>query len=86
MGEEVRKQPRPAFILCGTDKPQPGTEPYFIGYVDMVEGYRHAWTETDRFGKSKVRVGRSWNHPADPRCPECRARVTAVPTKGSSDE
>ena len=58
-------------VLCGSDLPQSGTRPYFIGYSDAVDGYRHAWTETDRVGRSKVRLSRSANHPADPRCPEC---------------
>lgn len=60
-----------AVILCGTDNAQPGTQPYFIGYVDLVDGYRHAWTEADRFGRSKIRRGRNRVHPADPRCPGC---------------
>ena len=39
--------------------------------VEMVDGYRHAWTEVDRFGRRRLRHGRTANHPADPRCPEC---------------
>lgn len=59
-------------ILCGSDAPQPGVEPYFIGYSDLVDGYRHAYAETDKFGRTKIRRSRSANHPADPRCPECK--------------
>lgn len=63
-------------LLCGTDSPQPGTAPYYVGYSDMVDGYRHAWTETDRFGRKKIRRGRTANHPADSRCPECHLPPT----------
>lgn len=59
-------------ILCGTDDPQPGTEPYYIGYTDLVDGYRHAWLEWDKTHTcSRIRHGRNFGHPADPRCPEC---------------
>lgn len=58
-------------ILCGTNSPRPGAGPHFIGYTDLVDGYRHAWTETDRFGRVKLRLSRSAAHPHDPRCPEC---------------
>ena len=58
-------------ILCGTDNPQPGTHPYVIGYIDMVDGYRHAWAETNRFGRTRIRRSRTAAHPDDPRCPEC---------------
>ena len=59
-------------ILCGTDGPQAGSAPYYIGYSDLVDGYRHAWTEVGKRGHGrKVRVGRSANHPPDSRCPEC---------------
>lgn len=61
-----------AVIICGTDNDQPGERPYFIGYSDMVDGYRHAWAEVDRFGRRKIRRSRSANHPTDPRCPECQ--------------
>jgi len=62
-------------ILCGGDGPQGGDKPYYIGYGDLVDGYRHAWTETSRSGRQKIRLGRSSNHPSDPRCPECLART-----------
>lgn len=58
-------------IICGTDNNQPGSRPYFIGYSDLVDGYWHAWAETDRLGRTKIRRGRTRVHPADPRCPEC---------------
>ncbi len=53
-------------ILCGTDNKQPGDRPYFVGYVDMVDGYRHAWWDGKR-----MRRGRNFGHPLDARCPEC---------------
>ena len=59
------------FILCGTDNPQSGNRPYFIGYSDMVDGYRHAYAEKDQFGRTRIRRSRTANHPADPRCPGC---------------
>lgn len=65
-------------ILCGTDSPQPGTEPYYIGYTDLVDGYRHAW-----FDGKKIRRGRNFGHPSDPRCPECLTRVSP-PGNGES--
>lgn len=58
-------------IICGTNDPQPGARPYFIGYSDMVDGYRHAYAETDRLGRTRLRRSRSANHPPDPRCPGC---------------
>lgn len=63
-------------IICGTDNPQPGQQTYFIGYCDMVDGYRHAYAETNRFGRTTIKRSRSNVHPADPRCPGC-AGVTA---------
>ena len=70
-------------ILCGTDRPQAGTAPYYIGYSDLVDGYRHAWTEVSKGGhRRKVRVGRSANHPPDPRCPEC----VSPTAKGAGDD
>lgn len=62
-------------ILCGTDNPQSGSEPYHIGYGDLVDGYRHAWLEWNKsHTRAKVRFGRNFGHPPDPRCPECAAR------------
>lgn len=63
---------RERIILCGSDSPQGGTGPYYIGYSDLVDGYRHAWIEEDRFGRKKMRRGRTRSHPADPRCPGCK--------------
>lgn len=70
-------------ILCGTDNPQAGTALYFIGYTDLVDGYRHAWVETGPTGRQEMRRGRDFGHPADPRCPECQTRVT-TPEQGKS--
>lgn len=71
-------------ILCAADSPQPGTKPYHIGYTDLVDGYRHAWTETGPGGRKKLRHGRSPNHPADPRCPECHPQADAPADKGGA--
>ncbi len=68
-------------ILCGTDNVPSGDEVYFIGYSDMVDGYRHAWREDSRF-RSRLRRGRNFGHPPDPRCPECAARREAT-TEGA---
>ena len=73
-------------ILCGTDRPQAGSAPYYIAYSDLVDGYRHAWAEVGKRGHSrKVRVGRNANHPPDPRCPECHP-LSNPPTGGESDD
>jgi hypothetical protein len=60
----------PEIIICGTDTPQGGIGPYYIGYSDLVDGYRHAWLDTSS-RRPVMKRGRTANHPADPRCPEC---------------
>jgi hypothetical protein len=46
---------------------------YHISYVELVDGYRHAF----RDGR-KVRYSRTPDHPADPRCPECNPLTQAT--------
>ena len=60
-------------ILCDASSNQPGTTPYHIGYIEMVDGYRHAYlAPVGKYGhRTELRYSRSANHPADPRCPEC---------------
>jgi hypothetical protein len=65
-------------IVCG----EPGIVErgrYFIGYSDMVDGYRHAyWDDRPRRdGGQRVRHTRKANHPADARCPECHPLATS---------
>lgn len=57
-------------IICGPVTTI-GQGPYFIGYSDMVDGYRHAYAETDQLGRRKIRTTRNAIHPPDPRCPGC---------------
>lgn len=58
-------------ILCDAASSQSGGRPYFIGYVEMVDGYWHAWTETSPSGQKRLRHSRTADHPVDPRCPAC---------------
>lgn len=61
-------------VICGPVTAT-GKGPYFIGYSDMVDGYRHAYAETDRLGRRKIRTTRNATHPPDPRCPGCLERT-----------
>lgn len=70
---------KPNYIVCDASSQQPGTTPYHIGYIEMVDGYRHAWTVISRSGRRTLLHGRAANHPPDPRCPECHP---PAPTKG----
>jgi hypothetical protein len=45
---------------------------YVIPYNEMVDGYHHAY----RKGR-KVQYSRSFGHPEDSRCPECKERRAA---------
>ena len=61
-------------ILDDADNPGVEGGTYVISYCELVDGYRHAYETTTRFGQRKVvRYSRTPNHPADPRCPECAA-------------
>lgn len=72
-------------LICDASSPQAGSDrPYFIGYVEMVDGYRHAWIEESRSGRKTLRHGRTANHPADPRCPECHPRDRAARIGGDA--
>lgn len=53
-------------IICDASRPQGGDQPYYLSYIERVDGYLHAW-----FDGKKLRHGRTFNHPPDPRCPEC---------------
>lgn len=62
-------------ILDDADHPAVEDDVYVIGYIELVDGYRHAYeVPVGRYGVRKgVRYSRTANHPADPRCPECAA-------------
>lgn len=55
-------------ILDDADHPGVENGRYHIGYVELVDGYRHAFRDERT---RKVRYSRTPDHPADPRCPEC---------------
>lgn len=62
-------------IICDADYPPVEDGRYHIAYNEAVDGYRHAYADPDsRRGRrrGKVRYSRTPNHPADPRCPECK--------------
>lgn len=59
-------------ILDDADRPAVEGGVYHIGYIELVDGYRHAYEVTSTHGYRKwVRYSRTANHPPDPRCPEC---------------
>lgn len=57
-------------IICDANHAPIEQGRIFIGYCEMVDGYRHAWRET-KHGRTKIRYSRTANHPTDPACPEC---------------
>ncbi len=60
------------FRLC--ESPMEDGRLYFIGYGDLVSGYRHAYRRVipgSRIGRTEIKLTRSSNHPADPKCPGC---------------
>jgi len=65
-----------AVIIDDADHPSIEGGVYHIGYVEMVDGYRHAYrAPVGKCGhRTVIRYSRSPNHPADPRCPECAAK------------
>ena len=61
-------------IVDDADHPAVEGGEYVISYGEMVDGYRHAYRVQSRYGtRSRVRYSRTFGHPPDPRCPECRA-------------
>jgi hypothetical protein len=55
-------------IIDDADRPAVEGGVYSISYVELVDGYRHAFWNPDR---RKVCYSRTFAHPEDPRCPEC---------------
>lgn len=55
-------------IIDDADHPAVEGGEYVLAYVELVEGYRHAFYDEKR---RRVRYSRHANHPADPRCPGC---------------
>ena len=62
-------------ILDDANNPAVEGGTYVISYGELVDGYRHAWHDGER-----VRYGRNFGHPADPRCPECNPPAVASDT------
>lgn len=61
-------------ILCDANSTPVENGRYFIGYIEAVDGYRHAYADPNsRRGRRSgaARYARTADHPADPRCPEC---------------
>lgn len=61
-------------ILCDANSPAVERGHYVLSYVELVDGYRHAYADPgSRRGRRSgvVRYSRSAGHPPDPRCPEC---------------
>jgi hypothetical protein len=59
-------------IICGTDNPHIDSDGLiYIGYTDLVDGYRHAYRVTLKTGRVQVKHARSNRHPADRGCPGC---------------
>lgn len=56
-------------ILDDADDPAVEGGVYVIPYNELVDGYWHAF-----YNGRKIRYSRSFDHPADPRCPECASR------------
>jgi hypothetical protein len=60
-------------ILDDATRPAVERGVYTIGYSEMVDGYHHAYyVDSPNPTKRGVRYSRTPNHPADPRCPECK--------------
>ncbi|HTF53621.1 MAG TPA: hypothetical protein VK735_39765 [Pseudonocardia sp.] len=57
-----------SLIICDADYPSVENGRYHIGYIELTNGYRHAFYD-ERV--RHVRYSRKPDHPADPRCPEC---------------
>ena len=45
----------------------PASDYYYLGYIPMVDGYRHAFRDS----AGKLHLARKSNHPSDPKCPGC---------------
>lgn len=64
-------------IIDDADHPAVEGGLYVISYIEMVDGYRHAYRAQNRTGtRSSVRYSRTFGHPPDPRCPECAESAT----------
>lgn len=64
----------PDFLLCSSPMDGGGST-YFIGYGDLVSGYRHAYRREvpgSRIGRTEIKLTRSASHPSDPKCPGCK--------------
>ena len=74
---DARNREDHAVIICDADTPPIENGLIFIGYCELVDGYRHAYRTKVR-GRTVVRYSRSASHPADDACPECHPIPTAL--------